>query len=208
MNQKGLTLVEMIAVLIVLSVIATIVTPNINGSIKDYKQQLYETQMNSIVQSAKNWSADNADKLPENETIIVSDKEYSYGLKLTIQELQQNGYVSDDLKNPRDGGYFSETDAFVLITCKIYTDETGNYSDNYNYTYESYLSVNDYLEQKAIEYAKSVSTISSLTVTTSKLQTENYIVQKTMLSNGTLVNIPTKTILVTVENNNYSATVQ
>lgn len=208
MNQKGLTLVEMIAVLIVLAVIATIVTPNINGSIKNYKQQLYETQMGNINNAAKNWSADYVDKLPETSTITISNTEYTYGLKITVQELQQGGYISDTIKNPKDGNLFSSTETFTLVTCKVYTDETGTYSDNYDYTYETYLNENEYLEQKAIEYAEDNTVSSTTTITTSQLQTANYVVQKLITTDGTTSNVSSKTILITNNNGDYSATVQ
>jgi hypothetical protein len=88
--------------------------------------------MGNINNAAKNWSADYVDKLPETSTITISKKEYTYGLKITVQELQQGGYISDTIKNPKDGKLFSKTSTFTLVTCKVYTDETGTYSDNYD----------------------------------------------------------------------------
>ena len=68
MNNKGLTLVEVIAVLVVLSIIAVIVTPNIAISIKDYKERTLETQLSSVKGALKNWTADNIDKVSCSES--------------------------------------------------------------------------------------------------------------------------------------------
>ena len=123
MKKNGFTLVEMIATLIILSIIAVIVTPNIYVSIKDYKNRLYDTQLDSIKQAAKNWVVDNVDK--------TSDE---YSLLITVQDLQRDGYIDEKLENPKDGGYFDESSVFVLVTCQYVQDETGNLSSNYKYT--------------------------------------------------------------------------
>ena len=103
MKKNGFTLVEMIATLIILSIIAVIVTPNIYVSIKDYKNRLYDTQLDSIKQAAKNWVVDNVDK--------TSDE---YSLLITVQDLQRDGYIDEKLENPKDGGYFDESSVFVI----------------------------------------------------------------------------------------------
>ena len=51
--KKGFTLVELIATLIVLSIVALIVVPNIYDSIVEYREQLYETQLTAIETSTK-----------------------------------------------------------------------------------------------------------------------------------------------------------
>lgn len=142
MNKKGLTLIELIAVLAILSVIALIVTPNIYVSIKNYKNQLYEAQMDNIKEAGKSWTTDNIDKVNVGVTTVG------------IKELQTGGYLKDKLDNPKDGGYFDDTTAFVLITCTEVSDETGSLTTNYKYTYEVYLSMDEYIEKVAIKKAK------------------------------------------------------
>ena len=58
MNRKGLTLVELLAVIVVLAVVALIVTPNILSSISKSHERMYETQLDNIKSAAKNWAAD------------------------------------------------------------------------------------------------------------------------------------------------------
>ena len=40
MNNKGLTLVEVIAVLVILSIVAVIITPNVSQNLVDYKNKV------------------------------------------------------------------------------------------------------------------------------------------------------------------------
>ena len=188
MNQKGLTLIEMIATLVILSVIALIVTPNIYGTLKDYKNQLFETQMNNVVEATKSWATDNIKLLPSNN---------SYALKVTVQELQKDGYLKDNLKNPRDGGTFDESKIFTLITCNYVEDETGNFASNYNYIYVAYEDIEDYEKEMAIKYIKD-NNLSTQEIEVSTLKTNGYIETTIKDTSDTLITVPNNTILVTV----------
>jgi len=162
MNKRGLTLVELVAVLVILSIIAVIVTPTINGNIRDYKEQMYTNQLEAIKDSAVNFSADNASE----DYFPKTDKQ---ALKITLSELQQDGYIDENIKNPKDGGYFDPNETFVLVTCEIMKDEQLQYKDNYKYTYKTYLSIDDYIKSEAIRYAKEKNITSTTTISSSSL---------------------------------------
>ena len=194
MKKNGFTLVEMIATLIILSIIAVIVTPNIYVSIKDYKNRLYDTQLDSIKQAAKNWVVDNVNK--------TSDE---YSLLITVQDLQRDGYIHEKLENPKDGGYFDESSVFVLVTCQYVQDETGNLSSNYKYTYGVYSDQTDYREKMAIQYAKDHNLINNTSVTVSDLK-KGYIPSQIQDINGNSVAINSATITITVTKSDDSKT--
>lgn len=205
MNNKGLTLIEVIGTLILLSVVALIVTPNIYQTIKEYQQQLFDTQMNNIKEAGKNWSADNIDKVPTSN---------SYALKISVKELQNEGYIDDKLKNPRDGNYFDDSEIFVLISCDYIQDETNNISSNYKYTYGVYENIEDYLKKMAMKYAKDNSNISA-TVTTNNLKQKKYVANIIKDLSGNTIQIPSKTLEVTATESNekvgeyiYSVTIK
>lgn len=190
MNQKGLTLIEMVATLIILSVIALIVTPNIYDNIREYKNQLFETQMNNVTEAAKSWATDNVKLLPSDS---------SYSLKVTVQELQSGGYLSDNLKNPRDGGKFDESTVFALINCNYIEENPGNYVSNYNYTYGSYEDIEDYEKKMAIKYVKGNSISTPKSIDVSELQTYGYMTNSIRDTSGNTIEIPDNVILVETE---------
>lgn len=200
MNEKGLTLVEVIAVLIVLSIVATIVTPNIAVEIRDYKNRILETQINTIKEATKNWVADNVDKVScnGNSALLVS-----------IQELKQGAYLEDELKHPNKSNF---DNAFGLIYCKEIIDETGNVDNNYKYEYGAYEDVDDYIKKMAVKYAKDKGSITDVTVTTNQLKTEGYIYNSIQKNAGGTLTIPSKTISVKVSDDAddyvYEATIQ
>ena len=83
LNKKNaFTLAELLAVITILGVIALIVFPAVNKAIKNSKEKSYNQQVESILNSAENWTLENMSSL--------SDTNDNY---ITIGELQQSGYL-------------------------------------------------------------------------------------------------------------------
>lgn len=191
MNNKGLTLIEVIATLVVLSIIAVIVTPNIAVSIKDYKKRTLESQLTAVKGATKNWVADNIDK-------VACSTNNESALMISIGNLQNDAYLDEKIKNP-EGGYLDDTDTFGLVSCRVIEDETNNLESNYKYTYGAYLSINDYLEKMAIEYVKD-KTNTDTNVSTTTLQNNGYVYNSIKSLDNTSITIPNVTISVKVTN--------
>lgn len=155
MKNKGFTLIELIATLIILSIVALIVTPNILVSLSDYKKQVYDNNIASIKGAAISWAADNVtyEYFPSDETI---------SLLVPIQELKDSGHLDENVRDVINGGYFDDDDhdTYVIINCKniIVDDEIVNRK----YTYDVYISDNDLVEKAAINYAKDKEITSTL----------------------------------------------
>ncbi len=120
-NNRGLTLIELMAVLVVLVIVGLLMSPVIFEQIKDYRQQMYDDQVSIIEDAARVWAVDHIDQLPN-----LIGKFYG----VTIGELQEGGYLEPDFTNPITRKPFP-TDSLVQIEC-IVSSET-NYT--YRYTY-------------------------------------------------------------------------
>lgn len=166
--KKGFTLVELIAVLVILSVIALIVTPNIMVSVKEYQRQVYETEVQAIKDSAKNWAADNVTELPHNN---------DFSLVVTIQDLIDNGYYDSEVRDTFNGGTFEDDNhfTFVIIDCDYIEDELKKIESNYKYVYNAYTSINDYVIDKTKEYAKDNNITTDTEITLNTLIEGGYI---------------------------------
>lgn len=106
MKQRGFTLVEMLSVIVILAVLALIIVPLVNGSYTTSVNDLYAEQMETLINGAKNWSADHLSSLPEAEG---GSKE------VTLSELMSGGYVKKDLKNPRTKKSFESGTKVVIV---------------------------------------------------------------------------------------------
>lgn len=114
MKRNGFTLIEILAVIIILGVVGLIVMPVVTSSLKESKDDLYQVQISNIREAAKTWAADNIYTLPteKDKSVIV-----------TLGTLQNEGYIDEGIKNPKTDDEFNvdETCVKVLYNGKKYT---------------------------------------------------------------------------------------
>ena len=84
MKNKGFTLVELLAVVALLMLLVTIVTPKVIKQLNTSEDTIQHQQINTLIDIAKIYTNQNTNKLPEeNDTSI-----------LTIEELKQSGLIN------------------------------------------------------------------------------------------------------------------
>lgn len=141
-KESGFTLIELIAVVAILGLIALIVYPAIGTVIKNSRESAYKDQVNVIITAAKTWSIDNASTLPDNGSVY----------RLDVDTLLGEGYITDEeIKDPRD----SSKNLSGVVEIKYDKDIkqfTYNYIDNEDETDE--LLVNTSLADTIIENSK------------------------------------------------------
>lgn len=88
--KKGFTLVELLATITILGIIALLLVPTVTNVLSSFRGDASENQKKSIVSAAKLWASDHRVDLPstDGETVCVK-----------VSELKQ-GYLEDDLKDP------------------------------------------------------------------------------------------------------------
>lgn len=104
--NSGFTLVELLAVIVVLGIIATICVVNVSGVIETSKNSVREQQIANIIKAAEEWTVENTYRLPTS---------YYYPRYVTVDELVSSGKLSSVPEDPV-GSY--EMSGSVKISCK------------------------------------------------------------------------------------------
>lgn len=109
-KTRGFTLVELLAVMVILAVIAVIVFPTIEDYVTGSKDNAYQNQIHNIEAAAKNWAADHPEKIPDE------GGKYT----VTLSELQSGNYI-ESVTNPKTDTPFSGTTSIEI------SNQSGSY---------------------------------------------------------------------------------
>ena len=105
MNKKGFTLVELLAVIVILSIILVIAVPSVNRYIKQSKEKAYKVQISELLDAVESYANMNNEILPENDDEVI---------KITLGQLKIEGIVKNDTKNPYNDKFFDDTLTFII----------------------------------------------------------------------------------------------
>lgn len=104
-NNKGFTLVELLAVIVVLAILITIAVPSTIGISNRIKENLYCSKIDSIETSAKLYGEDRKESFVE--TYTTSDGTYASRV-IKVSDLVDSGHLKKDnnespfIIDPRD----------------------------------------------------------------------------------------------------------
>lgn len=95
LNKKGFTLVELLAVVVILLAISVIAVSSISAAIERNKNKQNEAKIDIIISYAKLYYDENKNK-----------SEFASGVCIDIDDLERVGYLTDAEKKDADGDVF------------------------------------------------------------------------------------------------------
>lgn len=142
MNNKAFTLIELLGVLMIIAIIATVVTITVDRSIKNSRLKTCQAQEKNIIEAAKNWMTDNPNVLTLNDdatsrTIEVYLKKQNNGTNMPYNlqekikstgERVENAYIEEGLESPMTDKPYSDNTRVKITVSK--------YKNRQNYEYE------------------------------------------------------------------------
>lgn len=99
MKKNGFTLVELLAVIVILGVLSMIVFPATTKIIKKAREDSYNVQVSDIITASKKWIMENSESIDNYETNNIN---------LTLTTLKQEGYLKNTfVKNSKSKKYMA-----------------------------------------------------------------------------------------------------
>lgn len=112
--KRGFTLIEIMAVIIILGIIGLIAVVAVDKTIKDNNEKVYQMQISNIEDAARIWGTKHLSYLPDNANEAVS---------IPLVVLKIEALVDKDITNPKTNELFYN-DMYIDIT---YKDGVYNY---------------------------------------------------------------------------------
>ena len=126
MNKKGFTLVELLAVIVILSVILGMVVINSKYFSDKRKQQDYDNLVNIVLENTKTMVETSYTMSDSIDSVLGDSSNASHKCKLGYSVLVSNNLMDNDIKNPKTGDSLSNS-------CVLVSFDTNN---EYQYKYE------------------------------------------------------------------------
>lgn len=112
MNKKGFTFIELLAVIVLISVVLLIAVPTIRYADKKFHEKSYNTKSELILNAAKEYGDDYKEIIMHSSSSMYTDPSTNDtypSVTITIRDLLNNGYVTkdndiktNDILDPRD----------------------------------------------------------------------------------------------------------
>mgnify|MGYP004553235217 FL=1 len=118
LNKKAFTLVEVLAVVAILAILATLIIPSVTKYLKGGKEDYDENLKKQLILVAKNYYAENRDRLPKNSGSISS--------YVTLKELISLKYTSKDFIDSK--GNNCNNDSYVTAWLNDDSDNIDYYA--------------------------------------------------------------------------------
>ena len=104
-NEKGFTLVELLAVILVLGLVLVIAVPSVNKYLKSSKQKAFDVQINTMVEAVETYANTFRKVLPQNNGEEV---------RITLGQLKAEGLIKNDMTDPKTDKYFDDSIEFTI----------------------------------------------------------------------------------------------
>ena len=131
-GKKGFTLVEVLAAIAIIGILATLIVTNVLKDVNDGKDNYNDKLKSQLTLSAKTYYTEHREELPK----LANNRAYSY---VTVPEMQSNNYITNEFVDSngnecspsyvyvREKGY--NTNNYEYIPCLVCQDEKGNKYD-------------------------------------------------------------------------------
>lgn len=132
MTRRGFTLVELLAVIVVLGLISLLTIPVVDRIIKDNREKADDVNVDTILNAAYDYVQQNPSKIPESNNDATTE--------FTLEDVINAGLLKEDITNPKTNAFYAK-DSKITVTFKTVAPdpmpEDSKFFGNYLFTFEA-----------------------------------------------------------------------
>ncbi|WP_042345584.1 prepilin-type N-terminal cleavage/methylation domain-containing protein [Bacillus massiliigorillae] len=128
-SQKGMTLIELLAVVVILAILALIAIPSIGGLIDNTKKDAHVANAHQMVSSARLAIATEPELATGDKVLSLKYLEEGNYIENAEDPDKDGGYLAGSLASPKSGSYVTIKDGKV-ISVKLVNKTRGVQKDN------------------------------------------------------------------------------
>lgn len=113
-NEKGLTLIELLAVIVILAIIAAIAIPSIGGIIAKTKKESHRANAQMIVDAARYKMT--VEDFPVADSTGVTVASDGSSATITLGVIVSDGFLEGTPQDPQGSGTYNESNTVVTVT--------------------------------------------------------------------------------------------
>lgn len=141
-DQRGLTLIELLAVIIILGIIAAIAIPSVNTILKNSEAKAQVENAKLIISTARlavidktfDGIGEDGSSIGDPNDIPTKDAEYERSYrKITLTDLFEGGYMEAGLADPVTRKPYDPDESFVLVIKDEKGVDPGDYAVKWYY---------------------------------------------------------------------------
>ena len=115
-DKKGFTLIEVLAVIVILAVIAGLIIPNIKRYKDKGNKEYYDKLKDNVILAAKDYYSNHPEELPRGQVAYVDGVEVRlYTTELSLQNLINNNYLTNEVVDTQ-GESCVKAESKVVVT--------------------------------------------------------------------------------------------
>lgn len=132
MSKNGFTLVELLAVVVVLGLISLLTVPVVDRILRDNREKADDVNVDTILNAAYDYVQQNPSKIPESNNDATTE--------FTLEDVINAGLLKEDITNPKTNTSYAK-DSKITVTFKSEAPnpmpEDSKFFGNYLFTFKA-----------------------------------------------------------------------
>lgn len=143
MKRNGFTLVEMLAVIVIMGILSLIIVPRVSKFIGNSTDTTYDTFFQTLKGATQQYFIDHPEEMPEKKEVGAAGSDY---VTITAEVLIKGGYMQS-LRDPENNKITCDSNSYVSVNAFKKAGTDSNVDTTY-LSYKVHLECGSFIEDR------------------------------------------------------------